>query len=223
MLCLRVMLCVMLCSVVCGSACGVCDVVCGVCRCVWCPPLQAESTVSQSTSCRSLKGNKFPVAIDQAPSRDPIVENVRHEPKESSFFMGVTWTSPRHAYGIMAPSDRPVKAHTWRISAPVVSARTQKTPNSARLTVAAEQSQSLSRLLQWCSRLRQERRYVLGPCGHWSSASNGRCWSHVLDNKSCMCIRDLVWGLHVRCNESGLYALKDNWRSFRKRCCDEYG
>ena len=33
--------------------------------------LQAVSTVSRSTNCYSLNVNNFPVAIDQAPSRDP--------------------------------------------------------------------------------------------------------------------------------------------------------
>ena len=52
--------------------------------------LQAESTVTQSTSCCSLKDNRFPVPIYRAPSRNPVVESVRHEPQESWFFMGVT-------------------------------------------------------------------------------------------------------------------------------------
>ena len=53
-------------------------------------PLQPELTTSQFTSCCSLKGNRFPVAIDLAPSRDPVVENVHREPQESWFFTGVT-------------------------------------------------------------------------------------------------------------------------------------
>ena len=37
-------------------------------------PLQAVSTVSRSTNCCSLIVNNYPVAIDQAPSKDPAVE-----------------------------------------------------------------------------------------------------------------------------------------------------
>ena len=37
-------------------------------------PLQLVSSVSRSTNCCSLNVNNFPVAIDQAPSRDPAVE-----------------------------------------------------------------------------------------------------------------------------------------------------
>ena len=43
-------------------------------------PLQAESTVIQSTSCCSLKVNRFLVGIDQTPSEHLVVENVQHEP-----------------------------------------------------------------------------------------------------------------------------------------------
>ena len=37
-------------------------------------PLKAVSTVSRSTNCNSLNVNNFPVAIDQAPSRDSAVQ-----------------------------------------------------------------------------------------------------------------------------------------------------
>ena len=41
-------------------------------------PSQPGSTVSLSTSCCTLKGGTLPVAIVQAPSRDPVVEFVSH-------------------------------------------------------------------------------------------------------------------------------------------------
>ena len=41
-------------------------------------PSQPGSTVSLFTSCCTLKGGTLPVAIVQAPSRDPVVEFVSH-------------------------------------------------------------------------------------------------------------------------------------------------
>ena len=58
--------------------------------CTWCSllaktktlsmssPSQPGSTVSLSTSCCTLKGGTLPVAIVQAPSRDPVVEFMSH-------------------------------------------------------------------------------------------------------------------------------------------------
>ena len=51
---------------------------------------------------------------------------------------GLINTAVATAYDIMAPNSRPVKTHGWRMSTPVMSAWTQKAPNSARLTRAAE-------------------------------------------------------------------------------------
>ena len=39
--------------------------------------------------------------------------------------------------GIMAPNNKPVKTHGWRIFTWTISAKTQKAPNSARVTRAA--------------------------------------------------------------------------------------
>ena len=61
------------------------------------------------------------------------------------------------------------------------------------------------------------------PCGHWSRASNGRSWSHALDNKSAMSIRGLGCALHVLRMKSQLYRLNNNGRIFQDGCCDEYG
>merc|ERR1719463_148911 len=54
------------------------------------PPLHPESTLSQSTSCCSLRDTSEPVAISQAPSSEPVVENAQHEPHCPWFFTGVT-------------------------------------------------------------------------------------------------------------------------------------
>ena len=60
-------------------------------------------------------------------------------------------------------------------------------------------------------------------CGNWSCASNGACWSHVLDNGRGMCIRDRGCKRPTLYSGSGLYLFHNNWRSFQDGCRDEHG
>ena len=135
--------------------------------------------------------------------------------------------SSANAYGIEAPNNSPVNAHKWRMSAPVAPARTQKTPNSERLTDALEPIATPFPInavaFPTASKTPVHPRNHSSSCGHWNRASNSRCWSHILDNINGMCARDRGCGLHIFCNGSGLYALNDNWRNFQYGCCYEYG
>merc|ERR1712190_146481 len=54
------------------------------------PPLHPESCLSQSTNCCSLSETSLPLAISQAPSEEPVVENDQHEPHCPWFLTGVT-------------------------------------------------------------------------------------------------------------------------------------
>ena len=65
-------------------------------------PFQPGSTVSLSTSCCTLKASTVPVAIVQAPSRDPVVEFVGHLQRngdscgaaDKSIIMNIALVSP---------------------------------------------------------------------------------------------------------------------------------
>ena len=103
---------------------------------------------------------------------------------------------------------------------------TQTVPNSGRLTrpagPVAKPFPIITVVFLATSRTPVRPRTHSSSCGRWSRASNGRCWSHVLDSKSGLCIRDRGCGLHVLCNGSGLYALNDNLEKLPFGCCDEY-